>query len=250
MSNAISKYNGFSLEDARDIDEDFMGKSSWMKLVKGNNVVRFLPGKGAEKPFLLIYQHAIPSGNATFYFPCPSKMGNISCPACTALDSIRSNGANSIDSKVISILAPRKKIYSNVIDRAAPLSGPKILSFGKTIWVQLKSIREDEDTGGDFTDLKTGRDIVIQRLGTSYMTTSYVCRVAKQSAVSDVSILEEVRGLSYLSKLKPMDEVESVVNALIYGDSANVPAQNLITSRNNSGTIVDASYEAADDVPF
>ncbi len=71
------------------------------------------------------------------------------------------------------------RIYCNVIDRALPEAGPRILTFGKTIWKALKQIMEDD---GDYTNpTDTGFDIIINREGTGKNDTEYSVKSHRES---------------------------------------------------------------------
>jgi hypothetical protein len=58
---------------------------------------------------------------------------------------------------------PKKRVFINVVDRAAPEDGPKVLAIPKQVADALTALRKDEDVGGDFTHPEDGFDITITK---------------------------------------------------------------------------------------
>lgn len=68
------------------------------------------------------------------------------------------------DWKLAKDLEPRMRVYVPVIIRGEEDKGVLLWGFGKTIYMELLSLLEDEDIG-DYTDPLQGRDITIETLG-------------------------------------------------------------------------------------
>lgn len=174
MSN-LTKYGEWG-DDAvqQDADASSAGSTAYMKLVEGDNVVRFLPPKiGRPSPLAVTYVHYVdlPTGDKV-QFNCPRMMAKRSCIVCAKGDQLRSS-RNAADQKMGKKLFPRLRVYANVIDRNAERKGVQILGFGKGVMEDLTAIRQNPRKGGNFTHPETGRDIIITRKGTGQFDTEY-----------------------------------------------------------------------------
>lgn len=185
MSN-LAKYGSYDLDAANEEQEELDKSGSgadFMKLEAGRNVVRFLPpAPGKRTPFLVTYQHFIKlPGQDNMVFTCPRMMQRQPCPACAEAERLKATG-NPADADLASGLFARRRVFANVIDRANPEKGPRIVGFGKTVHEQLVALRTDEDAGGDYTHPIEGFDIIIERVGTSKNDTKYTVRPARQTS--------------------------------------------------------------------
>lgn len=182
-STSMVQYGGFSLEASQKLAGD--DKAGYMKLGVGKNIVRFLPPRLGEDFIVLLFQHYIKVDGAerATVFVCPRKMtnGKQRCPACERADALQNSGRVS-DQKAAGSFIASKRWLTNVINRKNPDEGPRILAFGKTIKDDLRSIRENEVAGGDFTHPEKGFDILIEREGTGKDDTKYKVLPARQSS--------------------------------------------------------------------
>lgn len=169
--------------------------SEFMKLEVGKNTVRFLPnltgeGKKGEPPVKVVYEHFIDGIGAeggTFRFVCPRKQlrgKGPQCPVCLAGDQLRASG-NALDNKRAKKMTPSQRVYAAVINRKAPEIGPRILSFGKTIWEQLGEIKNDDEGGVWWNPGPDGFDVNIHRKGQGKQDTEYTVRIGKRGPLSD-----------------------------------------------------------------
>lgn len=186
MTNLV-KYGSYDLEQAAEEKEE-LGKggagADFLKLQTGKNVVRFLPPKvGVRSPFKVVFQHFVklPGMTNPVTFACPRMTNKQPCPACAKADELKSTG-NPADADMARELFASRRVFANVISRANPEDGPKILGFGKMVHEQLLAIRQDEDSGGDFTHPEDGFDIVIEKSGEK-LTTKYQVRPARQGSL-------------------------------------------------------------------
>jgi hypothetical protein len=174
MSN-LTKYGEWGDDAAKqDAAASTAGSKAFLKLVEGDNVMRFLPPKiGRPSPFAVTYSHYVelPTGDKVS-FNCPRMMAKRSCIVCAKGDQLRSS-RSAADQKAGKRLFPRLRVYANVIDRNAEEKGVQILAFGKGVMEDLTGIRQNPRKGGNFTHPETGRDIIIGRKGTGQFDTEY-----------------------------------------------------------------------------
>lgn len=181
---ALVKFGSYEVEAATEERQgmESSGGTEWMKLKPGRNVVRVLPPPmGKRSPFRTIYQHFISSPTGPIVFVCPRLEQKQPCPACQKAEELR-GARNEEDQRLANELFARRRVFCNVIDRAEPEKGPKVLGFGKTVHEQLIALREDEDAGGEFTHPLSGFDIIIERAGTGKNDTKYSVRPARNSS--------------------------------------------------------------------
>jgi hypothetical protein len=203
----LAEFDELDLDALGDMDKevDAAGGSEFMKLEVGQNVVRFLPPQRGEKlPFKIIHEHFLENvpgqDNKTVRIVCPRKMsqGKLRCPVCESGDMLK-RSTNQVDRNDAKKMYPTMRIYANVIDRNAPETGPKIMTFGKMIWKQLKNILNDKQNGGNFTEPgPNGFDIVITREGTGKNDTRYDVKPARNDS--------PLGNNEWLEKRWPLDE--------------------------------------------
>jgi len=159
---------------AQDAAATKAGQKSYLKLVEGDNVIRFLPplpGKGSPLATTFNHYMELPDGRKVS-FNCPRLMAKRACIVCAKGEQLR-NSRNMVDQKAGKRLFPRVRVYANVIDRNNEALGVQIFAFGKGILESLTAIRGNPRKGGNFTHPMTGRDIIIHRKGTGQFDTEY-----------------------------------------------------------------------------
>ena len=260
--------------------------SEFMKLVVGKNTARFLPPlASAEKgtlPSKVIFEHfidGIGTEGGTFRFVCPrsqTKGKGPRCPVCDEADRMRASG-NVLDTKKAGKMYPSKRIYCNVINRKAPELGPRILSFGKSIWDQLEEIRKDKEDGGVWWNPgPKGFDVNIYRKGQGKNDTEYTCRIGKRGPLHEdedqvAEWAERMLNLGGYAALMDPEELVESLGAEVRGarkrlrDTSEDEAPRKLSSGNGkSGKLkrpkhtaqetIDADYTEADadgdDVPY
>lgn len=222
MANLV-KYGEYTLEAAQDeqkqIEESGSG-GDFMTLDEGNNVVRFLPPKvGVKSPFHVVDQHYIkvPGAVSELKFTCLRKTYRKPCPACAKADALKNSG-NPVDADAARDYWPRRRVYANVIDRAEPEKGPRILGMPKSVHEALVAIRQDATAGGDFCNPAKGFDIVIHRKGTTKMDTEYSVRGAREASklcADEVQVAEWIEAqhdLTTLVKVHTEQEIRDILN--------------------------------------
>lgn len=180
QESPLVRYQEYSAEDfERDAAKArAISGTSFMELVVGENVVRFLPSKTAGiSPVRSTGMHfvdAVPGLDQTMGFACPQKELGQPCPVCKAVEELR-RSHNPVDRARGDKIAVKLSLYANVVDRAAapddPQHGLRVLRFGKMVLEQLKTLRRNTRVGGDFFNPgPKGFDVIIMKEGEQLKT--------------------------------------------------------------------------------
>lgn len=126
------------------------------KPTEGKHVIRIIPWKeNRENPFIELYFHYL--GNKTHL--SPTSFGNRD-PIMEFADALASGGTKD-DWAQARPFRPKLRTFVPIIVRGEESKGVRFMSFGKTVYTELLSIISDPDYG-DITDVKNGRDIVVE----------------------------------------------------------------------------------------
>jgi hypothetical protein len=141
-------------------------ESLW-KPTEGKTVIRIVPWKeNRENPFIELYFHYL--GNKTHL--SPTSYGNRD-PIAEFADELRAEGTKDAWAQARPF-SPKLRTYVPVIVRGEESKGVRFFSFGKTVYQELLSIIDDPDYG-DITDVKNGRDIVVEYIPQEKSDTSF-----------------------------------------------------------------------------
>jgi hypothetical protein len=177
----LVKYGSYSPEQARkdrEADERAGGGADFWKVPQGLSKVRFLPPRlGKTSIYRVRYQHFVdvPGATNVVSFICPrmqskeDRLPRRFCPACEKLDELREVGS-SASLEAAKRLEPKRGTLANVISRGDPERGPIIWGFGPMVKDQLNSIRDNEDSGGEFWDPVGGFDLTVEKKGQGMKT--------------------------------------------------------------------------------
>lgn len=140
------------------------------KPTEGKTVVRIVPWKeNKENCFIELYFHYL--GNKSHL--SPTSYGNRD-PIFEFADALLAD--ESIPQKERWAQAkpfrPKLRTFVPIIVRGEEEKGVRFMSFGKTVYTELLSIISDPDYG-DITDIKTGRDIVVEYIPQEKSDTSF-----------------------------------------------------------------------------
>lgn len=183
-TTAIATYGEWSPEQMEKEAKEMASGGDYWKVPVGSTAVRFLPPKLIWKrpsPFIVRHQHYIemPNLDKAVIFCCPKMHTGARCLSCGKADEMEASG-NSRDEKAAKKLRPSKQMLANVINTPKVAeSKPVIWTFGVTVYNQLKSIREDDEGGGNFVDPIKGFNIIVKRVGASKDDTRYTCIPAR-----------------------------------------------------------------------
>jgi hypothetical protein len=126
------------------------------KPTEGKTVIRIVPWKeNKENPFIELYFHYL--GNKTYL--SPTSNGNRD-PIMEFAEALASGGTKD-DWAQARPFRPKLRTFVPMIVRGEEEKGVRFMSFGKTVYTELLSIISDPDYG-DITDVKNGRDIVVE----------------------------------------------------------------------------------------
>ena len=126
------------------------------KPTEGKAVIRIIPWKeNKENPFIELYFHYL--GNKTHL--SPTSYGNRD-PIMEFAEALASGGTKD-DWAQARPFRPKLRTFVPMIVRGEEEKGVRFMSFGKTVYQELLSIIADPDYG-DITDVKNGRDIVVE----------------------------------------------------------------------------------------
>lgn len=203
MSNSPSnlvRYGSFdetALEEQSRKVNDLAGQI-FVKIEPGDNIFRFLPPPpGKNTPFRVTAMHyidAVPGLDKQLVFACPRHESRTPCLACQKADEL-SRSANPHDRERGQKIAANLRVYAAVVQRNDPDMVPKVLSFGKQIFDQLKAIRKNPRLGGDFTNpTEQGFDIIISRAGTGKNDTKYVVSADRNNSAlhPDPTVIQQI----------------------------------------------------------
>lgn len=210
----------------------------------GKNVIRIVPYKhNPENPFIeLLFHYGI--NNKTYLSPASFNRPD---PIVEFANKLKKTG-DTEEWKEGRKLEPKMRTYVPVLVRGAEAEGVKFWGMGKQVYQEILSIISDADYG-DITDVKTGRDIVVdfktaEEAGKSFPETTI--RVKPNVSVAfdpaDKAILEKFKDQKNILELFPelsYDELHSIMTAwLNAGDETATPA-----------AVTESDDTAADEAP-
>lgn len=196
----------------------------------GKTVIRIVPYKhNPENPFIeLLFHYGL--NNKTYLSPASFNRPD---PIVEFATKLKKTGDKE-EWKEGRKLEPKMRTYVPIIVRGAEAEGVKFWGMGKQVYQEILSIISDADYG-DITDLKAGRDIVVEfktaeEVGKSFPETTI--RVKPNVSVafdpSDKAILEKFKDQKNILELFPelsYEELSSIFTAwLNAGDETATPA--------------------------
>lgn len=181
----------------------------------GKTVIRIVPYQfNKDNPFTEMYFH-YDLGKKTFL--SPHTYGN-SDPVVEFAEKLKKTGSSD-DWKMGKKLEPKMRTYVPIIVRGKESEGVKYWGFGKQIYQELLSIIADEDYG-DITDLKNGRDIVVEFLkaeeaGNSFGKISIRVKPNATPVTDSKDIMEKIlNGQKDLKEIFPEPSYDDLKGAL------------------------------------
>lgn len=181
-NKALQKWVPMDL-DALDQQENEIGFGSsggnFFDWKDGKSVVRFLPGVHGRQPFIQFWKHFVKGAQdgKAFGGPCPLKMAKQKCVVCMVAAKL-SRGSDA-DLKLADDINPRRRVFANLVDRAAPDAGPQVAEFGKSIYDGVKDYMRTMNE--DPTHPGQGFDIVVEKRGSGLNTEYKVFPMRKSS---------------------------------------------------------------------
>ena len=230
-TQAIQEYGDWTPEQIQKETKEIGSGGEFWKAPVGRSTVRFLPPKvGWPSPFVIQHQHFIrlPTQDRPVVFCCPQQHEGKQCLACQKADKMETSG-NRKDMDNAKKLRPQKRILANVIvDPAEANQKVSVFTFGKTVYDQLKSIRADDENGGNFLDPVKGFNMVINRVGTGKDDTRYTVIPARgTSQLANMDWLATQRDLRKMIRIPTVDQQQRLIDGEdprdVWGDGDGQP---------------------------
>jgi len=215
----MAKWYKTDLEKVRKRYEELQRESQnrfWTPK-EGKNLVRFLPAYKEGGDFFL--ETSIHFGvREGLHLVCNRFYGE-PCYVCEIVQKLRmSEDPN--DVARARRMAPRKRVFYNIVDLNAQEVGVQVFASGASIFKQLLSYFYDPDWG-DLTDPKHGYDVVIERKGTG-LETEYTVRPRKNpTPIEDEEWLNQLIDLDQFVTRYPYSEQKE----LLEGTSPQGPSE-------------------------
>lgn len=246
MSSHLNQFTEYTEENAaKGRAED--ANAGWMKTQPGTNVVRILPPlKGMTEPWITIYQHFIKvPGGSQVVFNCPRRMANQACPACEKADRLKAAG-DAASEKSAQDYWPAQRNIAFAIDRDDPEKGAQLFPFGATIKKRLRHFREK--LKNNYTDFKTGSDIVIEKSGQG-MKTEYQCDLGGQCAITDSKkqLEEWVSDLPNLNDFAKVMDYDAIMQKFSATAGEGAPPQQRQVGGSTKTSSIDDDAGSVDD---
>ena len=188
------------------------GKGSNLKWSpeEGTSVIRILPYiHRPENPFLEMFYHyefKTPAGKNKTYLS-PITYGEPD-PIAEFCEELKSSGDKE-EWKLGRKLEPKQRVFVPILVRGKEKEGVKFWGFGSKMYQKLIGILLDEDYG-DFTDLKTGRDVTVvgtkskAQNGREFIETDIIVKPNQTPATTDTEIAKAIQSMP---KMEDLDEV-------------------------------------------
>lgn len=139
---------------------------------EGKTVVRIVPWKeNEEDPFVVLYFHYL--GNKSFL--SPTSYGNRD-PILEFAEKLSSEGKDGWEQS--RPFRPSMRVFVPIIVRGEEEKGVRFMSFTKAVYKEILSIIADPDYG-DITDVKNGRDIVVEYISKEKSDTQFAKTVVR-----------------------------------------------------------------------
>lgn len=200
--------------------------TSLWKPAPGKHTVRIVPyAHNPENPFIELLFHYNMNGKT---YLSPASFGRPD-PIVEFANKLKKSGDKE-DWKEGRKLEPKLRTYVPILVRGSESEGVKFWGMGKQVYQEILAIIADPDYG-DITDLKTGRDIVVEfktaeETGKSFPETSI--RVKPNQTVafdaSDANVREKVKNQKNVTELFPeltYDELAAVMDTWLNAGDAN-----------------------------
>jgi hypothetical protein len=162
------------------------GLPMW-KIPQGSTRIRILPpwSEAGDIAFECRSHWKVPP-NDTMY-NC-LKVINKECPICEFAYKLKLAG----NKELASSLYPSKSVYYNIVVRGEEDKGVQVMRSGILLYENILSYLYDEDYG-DITDIDNGRDMIIERVGTTKEDTKYTLKPAANTSPlhSDKAVVDK-----------------------------------------------------------
>lgn len=220
----------------------------------GKNVIRIVPyAHNPENPFIELLFHYNMNGKT---YLSPASFGRPD-PIVEFANKLKKSGDKE-EWKTGRSLEPKLRTYVPVLVRGAEHEGVKFWGMGKQVYQEILAIIADADYG-DITDLKNGRDIVVEfktaeETGKSFPETAIRVKpnVTPAFDSNDASIREKVKNQKNVTELFPelsYEELATVMDTWLNSSQEaaedNEPATSTAPSNDETETPAPAAPKSA-----
>lgn len=217
------------------------GKSNlvWKPSSEKTQIVRILPYKynPNQNSFIeLKFHYGLNKKN----YISPSSFGRPD-PICEFADSLMRNG-NKDDWRKGRDLQPKLRTYVPIIVRGEESQGVKFWGFGKTVHEEIIRACSDESCG-DITHLKTGRDITVEYIDADKSDTNFAkTKILVKMSISPASkdnpelLVENQTKITDMWVEPTYDELKSLLTEHLAADTGSTEEASVVDTSDNSAT--------------
>lgn len=179
---------------------------------ENRNVLRFLPPWKDADDFTRIFGkhwNLGPEGKTMVY--CPRICFDKPCPICDNIEAMWKRKPDDATKEWLKKVSSAPRFYANVIDMADLSAGVQVAELPKSVLMELYAIMTDRDVViGDITDLETGREIIIDKVGKG-LSTRYTVRAKLTPTPVPIPItVEELPNLDLLVRNETYENLKLV----------------------------------------
>ncbi len=251
---ALATYGEWTHEQMEKESSEMSTGGDFWKAPVGNTTVRLLPPKlGWKSPFTIQHQHFVPVPGAAnkIIFSCPRMHLQQKCLVCLKADQLEESG-NSKDVRMAKELRPNKRMLANAVVNVTKEGGGKLVvwTFGKTVYDQMRAIRESEEGGGNFLDPIKGFNLVVNRVGSGRDDTEYKVIPARNATrLGNMEWIEMQEDLSKLVRIPTVEQQKRLLDGEdprdVWGDPKVDRAHGSLRKRDDASDIDTSAIDAA-----
>jgi hypothetical protein len=194
---------------------------SFWKPKVGKNLIRILPNKRylteTESVFfkkLRVHWNVGPSGRRVI---CRKTLGQKEeCPVCSFVERLLATGKSEDATEAQSMQCSERYVMS-IVDVNDQAKGIQIFECAKTTFNDILALFLDDEYG-ELDSLSTGRNIKIDRVGTTRNDTKYTIFPSISASAVKSAIMEKVYDIEALYSVPDIDAVD----AILRGEDENV----------------------------
>tara|TARA_R100001510_G_C7617864_1_gene179528 strand:+ start:281 stop:1051 length:771 start_codon:yes stop_codon:yes gene_type:complete len=216
----------------------------------GKNQIRIVPYQyNKDNPFIELYFH-YDLGKKNYLSPITFGEAD---PAVEFAEKLKATG-NQDDWKMARKLEPKMRCYVPVLIRGKESEGVKFWGFGKTVYQELLSFIADPDYG-DITDLRSGRDVVVEYLtpeeaGNSFGKTTIRVKPNQTAATEDKNVAEKVvsgqKDINEIFRKVSYDDLKAALETWL--DPESESGESPSPTGNGQTTQADTTVKKTDDI--
>ena len=228
------------------------GKKNFWRPEEGESNIRIVSTPDGD-PFKEKFFHYGIGGQS---FLCPTRNFGDDCPACNFANKLWNEGTEESKRQAKEMFA-KQRFFSPVLVRGEESEGIRVWGYGKMAYEKLLTIVLDPDYG-DITDPETGNDLKLmygKLPGASFPRTDIRPRPRKTTLCDEAvggdercaELLETIPNFDEIFERKTTEEVQSIMDQHLSGDTGNREVEKFGNNTTNT-TTTDAVEEAFNDL--